>query len=264
MGYSYYAERVSNKDIGSMKETESRYTPIPSEDEGTDIVRDLYAIHVWRRRFYGLLFFSISVTSLFIASLLYPTNRISSGCPLSISNVKIPYSPAPVRYVNRNLTRDFDSSKFLGNPRLELDKAWHGLLNGTAIHISEEDVLRVHASNAVRLKDGGYIGGLGVMHSLHCIKRIKQYLHPEYYYSQGQQDWDDITIHIDHCLESLRTQALCKPDLSLYTFTWTPENKIKPEVQITQEAVCVDWDRVHEWMEERAATINDVIRPLGG
>ncbi|KAI1453748.1 hypothetical protein F4805DRAFT_358375 [Annulohypoxylon moriforme] len=257
----YHTKLVRGKDVVATGGTDLQYTPIPSEDDDPNVLRCLYAVRVWRWRFYALLFFSISITSLFIASLLFPISRISSSCPSAISNVKTPYSPAPVKYVNKNLTRDFESSKFMGDPRLELDKAWHELLNGTAIRISEEEVLLVNATNAARLKDGGYIGGLGIMHSLHCLKRIKQYLNPEYYYSQDQQDWDDITIHIDHCLESLRTQVLCKPDLSLYTFTWTPQNIIKPAVQITQESVCVDWDAAHEWMKARAVTINDVVRP---
>lgn len=74
-----------------------------------------------------------------------------------------------MKYVNRNLTSDFGGSSFMGYPRPELDKAWHDLLNGTAIRISEEEVELINATNVVRLKEGGYIGGLGMMHSLHCL-----------------------------------------------------------------------------------------------
>ncbi|KAI1088570.1 hypothetical protein F5B19DRAFT_485828 [Rostrohypoxylon terebratum] len=240
---------------------EPRYRPISSGDEDINILGGLDAIKVWRRRFYVLLFFTIFITTLLMTSLLYAITKDSQVYSSVPSDIKVPYSPAPANYVNRNLTSDFSGSRFMGYPRPELDKAWHDLLNGTAIRISEEEVLLINATNVVRLKEGGYIGGLGVMHSLHCLKRIKQYLHPEYYYSQGQVDWDGIYEHVDHCLESLRTQTLCRPDLSLYTFTWTPESYIKPAVQVTQESVCVDWEEVHEWMKARAATIHDVIRP---
>ena len=35
-----------------------------------------------------------------------------------------------VGYINRYLTRDPDTHKFMGNPRPELDEAWHNLLEG--------------------------------------------------------------------------------------------------------------------------------------
>ncbi|KAI1204754.1 uncharacterized protein F4807DRAFT_446096 [Annulohypoxylon truncatum] len=263
MGYSTHTKLERDTNMVHTTEAGSEYAPIASEDEDPDILRGFHAVRIWRWRFYALLFFSMSITALFIASLLYILNRDSSSCPLEMPNIKKPYSPAPVKYVNRNLTSDFNSSKFMGDPRPELDTAWHDLLNGTGIRLSAEDVLLAKATDVVHLKGGGYIGGLGIMHSLHCLKRIKQYIHPEYYYSQGEQDWDDINIHVDHCLEALRTQVLCRPDLSLYTFTWTPHSNIKPAVQITQESVCVDWDAVHEWMKARAVTIHDVIGPLG-
>ena len=50
-----------------------------------------------------------------------------------------------------------------------MDEAWRELLNGTGIRIFEEDVFLSNATNVARLKDGGFIGGLGVMHPLHCI-----------------------------------------------------------------------------------------------
>ncbi|KAI0412118.1 hypothetical protein F5X98DRAFT_382919 [Xylaria grammica] len=240
--------------------TKFKYAAVSREDdEELNALPDLYAVRVWKRRFYILLTSSLIGILFLIGSQHYVQN--ASHCQPDMRGVKMPYTPAPVRYVNRNMTSDFDSPRFLGNPRPELDEAWHELLAGTAISLSEEDLRLADAPGSVRLKSGGYIGGLGISHSLHCIKRIKQYIHPEYYYSGGQQDWDEIHRHADHCLESLRVEALCKADPSVYTYVWTPHNRVKPAVQITQKAACVDWEGLHTWMKGRAASKDDMVGP---
>ncbi|KAI1313260.1 hypothetical protein F5Y03DRAFT_338549 [Xylaria venustula] len=149
-----------------------QYAPVSPEDDGElNSLPDLYALRgVWKRRFYILLISSLTVILLLIGSQHYVYS--ASHCQADMKGVKIPYSPAPVRYVNRNLTTDFDSQRFLGNPRPELDEAWHELLTGAAISLSEEDLRLANAPSSVRLKNGGYIGGLGIVHSLHCIVSI--------------------------------------------------------------------------------------------
>ncbi|KAI0425542.1 hypothetical protein F5Y09DRAFT_352167 [Xylaria sp. FL1042] len=233
-------------------ETESaikfQYAAVSREyNEELNALPDLYAVRVWKRRFYILLTSSLIVILFLIGSQHYVLQN-ASHCQADIRGVKIPYAPAPVRYVNRNLTSGFGSPRFLGNPRPELDEAWHELLTGTAISLSKEDLRLADAPSSMRLKASGYIGGLGISHSLHCIKRIKQYLHPEYYYSEGQQDWDEIHRHVDHCLESLRIEALCKADPSVYTFVWTPHSRVKPA-------------GLHSWMKGRAASKDDMVGP---
>jgi hypothetical protein len=39
-----------------------------------------------------------------------------------------------VQYMNRHLTRDPDTPSFMGEPRPELDEAWHELLEGVSLH----------------------------------------------------------------------------------------------------------------------------------
>jgi len=212
-----------------------------------------------------------------------------------------------VRYVNRFFSDDPDTHKFMGKPRKELDEAWHNLLTATALHFSAEEMQQAGNATSVLHKDGGYIGGLGLSHSLHCLvslfllspylryltctlssvgrfarscslvslfenpvtstnpptskKRIKQYIHPEYYYSQQDQDWETIYTHLDHCLESLRQSTLCMADVSIYTFKWTPQSKTRPVVDVPQPHACIDWEALHEWMLAREATVDDLVGP---
>lgn len=78
-------------------------------------------------------------------------------------------APAPVTYVNKWLKGDPDTPKFLGNPSVEMDQAWHELLSATAIRFSEEELILANNATSIRLQDGGYVAGLGISHSLHCV-----------------------------------------------------------------------------------------------
>lgn len=65
----------------------------------------------------------------------------------------------------------------------------------------------------------------------------------------------------EHCLEGIRQSVMCQPDLSLYTFEWTPHSRVKPAVHLAQAHSCVDWTRLHEWMRGRAASWDHVPPP---
>lgn len=166
------------------------YGPISSSEDCTDILSTLsYEVSLWRRR----CFMALGLATMFILLLLgVAMGRIQSvqNCYLPTTDVVIPYckhkqinrnmadryivadrviAPAPVRYVNRWIMDDPESSRFSGEPRPELDQAWHEMLDGTLIRFSEEELLQANNATSVRSKDGGYIGSIGVSHSLHCL-----------------------------------------------------------------------------------------------
>ncbi len=77
-----------------------------------------------------------------------------------------------MRYINKFLTGDSTSSKFMGKPRPELDQAWHELLDSTMIRYSEEELLLANNTTSVPHKDGGHLGGLGISHTMHCLVSV--------------------------------------------------------------------------------------------
>lgn len=105
-------------------------------------------------------------------------------------------------------------------------------------------------------------------------------MHPDYYYSHEEQDWKELESHAggsmkpvaqmarrkiliiatDHCLESLRQTLLCQPDVSVYTLEWTPHSRFKPTVRVPQPHTCVDWSKLHTWMLDRAAKLEDMVK----
>ncbi|KAK4659847.1 hypothetical protein QC762_113200 [Podospora pseudocomata] len=230
---------------------------------------------IWKRRFYTLLVSSVTVILSLTAAFTYHytsyPKSYSSTCPILPTTgdnpeVIIPFSPAPVTYTNKFMNTDPDTSKFLGEPRPELDKAWHDLLDGTLIYFSEDELKKAGNAVSISREGGGYVGGLGVSHSLHCLKRIKQYLHPTYYYpdistTPGNETWSDLTSHVDHCLESLRQLVLCTADTNVYTLHWTDHSTLKPSVKVPQPNVCVDWKPLHRWMKGRGVGFGEMVHP---
>ncbi|KAK7911255.1 hypothetical protein PG985_013736 [Apiospora marii] len=242
-----------------------QYHPVGFEDENGSEETGASLVSIeskWRQRFYVLLVSSLAVLAILTTGFVYTLSTWK--CPPLKPGVIEPYSPAPMSYVNKWFTGDPDTPKFLGQPRPEMDEAWHDLLSATAILLSSEELLLANNATSIEHKNGGFVGGLGISHSLHCVKRIKQYLHPEYYYGEGEQAWDELFMHVDHCLESLRQSVLCQADVSVYTLEWTPHSRYKPAVRVPQPHACVDWDALHGWMSERAASLDDAVGPPAG
>ncbi|KAH6633942.1 hypothetical protein B0J18DRAFT_405658 [Chaetomium sp. MPI-SDFR-AT-0129] len=248
-----------------------QYARLLAEDEAQDeesTIQDAAAHNdlKWRRRFYILLVSSVLAMATVIGASIYKikTTESTFSCPILPTNhggVDVPYSPAPVKYVNKLLVGDPDTPKFMGEPRPEMDAAWHDLLDATLIRYTEDELLQANNATSVRHVDGGYVGGLGISHSLHCLKRIKQYLHPDYYYNHEEQDWKELYSHVDHCLESLRQEILCSADVNVYTLKWTRHSRVKPTVKVPQPHACVDWQALHGWMKGRAARLDDMVGP---
>lgn len=179
-----------------------QYARLLAEDEAQDeesIVQDAAAHNElrWRRRFYLLLVSSVLAMATVIGASIYKLKTVQStfSCPILPTNhggVDVPYcksteagenievvmnhgltfltsAPAPVKYVNKLLVGDPDTPKFMGEPRPEMDEAWHDLLDATLIRYTEDELLQANNATSVRHVDGGYVGGLGISHSLHCL-----------------------------------------------------------------------------------------------
>ncbi|KAI1823226.1 hypothetical protein F4861DRAFT_341924 [Xylaria intraflava] len=242
----------------------SQYARMPDqESDSFDGEPQLLLVDsVWRRRFYYLFVITVLISGLFIGEVVYGLNISKAHClSLIPPEVKAPYVPLKLNYVNRVLEDDPDSHKFIGKPRAELDQAWHELLNGTLIKFSQEELMQAGNAKSIMLKDGSFAGGLAISHSLHCIKRIKQYIHPEYYYP-GEQNWAELDYHLDHCLESIRQEILCAGSAEVYTLEWKAASEgNKPVVTVPQPRMCVDWGSLHSWMKGRAAVYDDMVKP---
>ncbi|KAM7193105.1 protein of unknown function (DUF3328) domain containing protein [Rhypophila sp. PSN 637] len=270
--FPFIKDRTSQSQYSKLlgREGPSRFS---SEDETDPSViflaqREL----IWRRRFYVLLLSSVSVLLVLAGGAAHEIYYIThTGHPADLYELPQPpksYTPAPVQYVTKMLKHAPDAHLFMGRPRPELDQAWHELVSATMIRFSAEelglasehelDLAQKNASSLVRHRDGGFIGGLGVSHNLHCLKRIKQYIYPEYY-PRVAHKYDDYEAHFEHCLETIRQALLCAADTNLYALEWTAKNPLKPGLRLFQANTCVDWEALRGWMKGRLATGDDML-----
>ena len=61
------------------------------------------------------------------------------------------------------------NTPYRGEPRPELDKAWHDLIRNDNIRLTKEELHKLNKT-ALELNDGsGYYGQMSVFHHLHCL-----------------------------------------------------------------------------------------------
>ncbi|KAK2606534.1 hypothetical protein N8I77_005276 [Diaporthe amygdali] len=187
-----------------------------------------------------------------------PTGR-ASKCQSQIADT---YSPAndAIEYEYRQI---FNDSRFLGPPRPEWDDLMESIMSGTLIRISEDELM-MHGSDSIPLKDGGYAAGLGVAHSLHCVRLIKRFIYREQSYpdlSLFSDAFLHTQIHADHCLDYLRQSVMCQVDYSLYTLYWEASQQEIPAHHAPGPQKCVNWDSLHAWMRGRSTSTDMLMGP---
>lgn len=146
------------------------------------------------------------------------------------------------------------NNAFTGDPRPELDHAWHNLVRNDNIRVSSSDITRFNMTS-IELADGsGVVAQLGVFHALHCLKMVRHWIHPDYYFADATEHarWK-MGIHVDHCIEYIRENLMCHPDISLVTHRWvTTENGWRPSNKDTAPHECANWDALNKWAGNRA------------
>ncbi|KAI1455165.1 hypothetical protein F4805DRAFT_437052 [Annulohypoxylon moriforme] len=261
--------RFLNRSTMSLEEN-TPFLGIVSKNERTEN-SDLSALTKSRRQILRLSLVANAVLSVLCALLsgrliqisAFGSNR-ANGQNITHEDIAEPYSPANtiIRYEHRSMVAN--DTRFTGYPGARWEQSMHELLEGTLIRVSDDE-LKLHGSESIALKDGGYAAGLGVAHNLHCVKKIKQWLYHEYFYPNlepGGEEFENLRFHADHCLDFIRQSIMCRLDFSMYTLAWGDGERglsghlyhHTPEVQ-----KCVDWDKVHTWMLGRSTSIDNLV-----
>lgn len=110
--------------------------------------------------------------------------------------------------------------------------------------------------HSIPLADGsGYLAELGAYHELHCIKRVRQYLHLDHYHpNMTAAARARELVHMDHCLEYFREAAMCRADPSLTTFGWRAADG-RPTAHVDSLHQCADWGRFAAWAAARRVDV---------
>jgi Mycotoxin biosynthesis protein UstYa len=180
--------------------------------------------------------------------------------------------------------RDLDSSspQYFGPPSPEIDFAWNRLLLGEFPGISDDEI-RLNADLHFEDQDrnpatGHFHIAIDVFHSLHCLNAVRKELDRDYYLSNTLSDpaslisnqsaapsprrsranhhdlWSAKSqrIHIDHCLNHIRQNLQCHPDLSPAAMT----KQISSTGDVfflgnSEKHTCRDWNEIRRWVDER-------------
>lgn len=166
----------------------------------------------------------IVYTAMFICALNYAIDRKTPWSPL-----KLPAREA-LRPELKYFRTDITSNPLAGEPRVELDRAWHDLLRNDNIKVPKEyiDNLNLHS---IYTRDGTQgIASLSVFHSLHCLKLVRQMVYASHYHANLTRLAKQRQLrHTDHCIEYLRETITCKPDISLVTYRWINDTAQHPD-----------------------------------
>jgi len=177
-----------------------------------------------------------------------------------------PYTPAAdvIRYVTVNSADGYDED-MQGFPSEAHDKAWMNLVHPSLSRASYEEMQLGHEdpehSVAVADGGGGYMISLGVYHELHCMRRLKMYVHKEHYYPKLAHGSPEDTYelkHLNHCLEAIRLSLMCAGNTAIYSFEWPHHNmKVrKPITKTNSQRTCVNWNLLEKWARNRTIGMN--------
>ncbi|KAI1120825.1 hypothetical protein F5Y10DRAFT_289256 [Nemania abortiva] len=192
--------------------------------------------------------FQIGLFVLNILTLGFNVVSSSRGCEPNDTPIEGVFSPAQpaIKYISQRL--GYDLGPLTGEPRLELDQAWSRLLRSSMLIISQDELEKMNKSS-IALRDGsGYVGYLEAHHMLHCVKRLYQLQHPEYYLDV--LEYGSLTSeHSDHCFQVLIEGIMCNVDVTLNTYFWLSSHEIKGNR--TGSRKCTDWNHLQAWADER-------------
>ncbi|KAF2260274.1 hypothetical protein CC78DRAFT_501936 [Lojkania enalia] len=239
---------LSNTEEGESQDFDD-YPEISPNDQARISIR--HAVIYLLLGLSDILFFSLWLIS------IRKTNQAAASC----ARPQLIYSPATeaLRYEKKRLWRDIDGpNPFSGSPRPELDKAWHDILDPITIKVTADELFQfAEGDSSIALKDGsGYIAEMGVYHELHCVKRIRRYIHLEHYYpNMTAEDRIVEDKHIDHCLEYWREAAMCRGDVTLGTYFWREDGF--PTSQVYTDNECIDWRALDTWARKRMVDMTD-------
>ncbi|KAI9685222.1 MAG: hypothetical protein M1822_004595 [Bathelium mastoideum] len=152
-----------------------------------------------------------------------------------------------------------EHSSFSGKPSPELDKSWHDLLNAENIKL-EPEIMKYYGREDIGValpEGGGYIGTLNVYHELHCLKRLHQYMYPDYHWPELDDHQREMNrLHNEHCIDYLRQSAMCHGDIGLITYEWKEGSRV-PVANATSHQ-CVNWEKLDRWTKARTV---DMMKP---
>ncbi|KAM3065670.1 hypothetical protein ACMFMG_011378 [Clarireedia jacksonii] len=171
-----------------------------------------------------------------------------------------------LRYGIETTPSDYwDNDLYMGKPSDESEQAWNYLIHPNrgqhGIRLLREEATRLNISQSIRLTNNNLAVVLQVHHNLHCLRRLRQMFYEDHYYPNwSEEDQQRIRAHNLHCMESLRTSTICRPDLAPLPFYWSGNDWHQMNVNPQVERECVDWNFFQDSVKSRSYDTSELVR----
>ncbi|KAK1501471.1 hypothetical protein CTAM01_05695 [Colletotrichum tamarilloi] len=151
-------------------------------------------------------------------------------------------------YKNGTLYREVieGQPQYVGPPSPEIDAAWKSLLKGQYMNLVGSEASSM-VGRTWKDSHGNYEVALDVMHTLHCVNKVRMALDPDYY--KEEESPRIHRMHVDHCLDYLRQTVQCHGDLTPMVFSWS-DDAGRVVADWKEPHTCRNFNRVRNWAED--------------
>ncbi|KAF2214937.1 hypothetical protein CERZMDRAFT_57437 [Cercospora zeae-maydis SCOH1-5] len=138
-----------------------------------------------------------------------------------------------------------------------MDRAWDQLIQHRYFLINDDEAREAWGPDYEQYyrypdtpdHEGGYVAGLDVLHTLHCVNMLRKSLYKDQYHEGEHGTKKFQQYHVDHCLDIVRQNIQCNSDLTLIPTRWwdglgkTGRNFIDSD----QVHTCRNFGMIREW-----------------
>ncbi|MCJ1314482.1 hypothetical protein MMC25_008164 [Agyrium rufum] len=212
----------------------------------------------WWRRYAPLMISHVIIFGLY-SGVLYMVGNRARACMVHGPSLLTSPATKAIFYEERALTLEStiqDKGPYAHAPNPDVDASWSELLKNTNIEVPTEIMRKLGREDiGIKLPDReGYAGSLQVYHQIHCVKRLHQYMYPDYYFKDFDDHMKEMNrLHSEHCIDFLRQSMMCLGDIGLITFQWSPVSLIPIANSTTHQ--CINWEKFEEFTSEHAVDL---------
>ncbi|KAF9523975.1 hypothetical protein CPB83DRAFT_727462, partial [Crepidotus variabilis] len=133
----------------------------------------------------------------------------------------------------------------------ESDKAWQDLYSFGISRIPKSSAAQlVNKTVPIPGDTDHYVVGLDVFHQLHCLNMLRLHVFSPNATMHNTDDPLQGTVHLSHCIDSLRQSIMCSVDITPIPWVWDFKDKVARPVADIQHT-CRNFEKVREWAKEK-------------
>lgn len=163
------------------------------------------------------------------------------------------------------------TSIYSGSPSPELDAAWNNIgVDARSVRMTLDQLLRAGEKPSPAMAiypdeyGGGYMVTIEAIHMLHCTDMIRRASWGAHYRAADYAIHDSpeaYRTHLDHCIEILRQDIMCRGDATMLTYDWVEglQNPV-PDFNVLHQ--CRNFEKILDWVDEHRVIVStsDMVR----